>query len=483
MKGNAPRAVISSMHLLEKAMQNTSPSFDDLPHAQNLRREKLLQKLGDASALLPAGTFVGKNYPGNPYPFRPSSHFIYFIGEPSYTLAGSWLFFHQGKSVLFTNPPDAEDALWHGPGSDFDELAKRNHLEVRDINTLEKCIQSCAPATISAADAVTRAQQERILNRSLDAHTDEDLLLQDAMIDLRLRHDDAAQGELRRAAKATAAAHLAGMKATKPGLREWEVKAAMESEFLKRGMTVSYNPIVSVHGEVLHNNHYENILQEHDLVLADVGAETQGGFAGDVTRTWPVSGQYDEAQKALYEVVLRSQLDAIAITTPGTRYRDVHLKACTSIAQGLVDLGILKGDPAELVADDVHALFFPHGVGHIIGLDVHDMEDLGDRAGYAPGRTRSKRFGLCYLRLDRDLEPGMAVTIEPGFYQVPAILKDPDRVGKAKDCIQWNELEKYSHVRGIRIEDDVLVTEGKPEVLTGSIPKTVANIEPLIGQG
>jgi Xaa-Pro aminopeptidase len=463
--------------LLEKIMQNTSFNSDQMRPILNARREKLLHRLGDTPALIPAGNLVGKNYPGNPYRFRPSSHFIYCIGEDSYKMPGSWLFFNQGKTTLFTHAPDPNDALWHGARPLFAELAERHQVNVQDVRSMEESIGKCAPATICATDRATQTQQEQIIKRSVQTPNEADFKLQDALIDLRLRHDAAAQWDLRRAADATGAAHVEGMKATKPGVREWEIRAAMEAELLKRGMGVSYNPIVSVHGEVLHNNYYENIVSEDDLVLADVGAETQGGFAGDVTRTWPVSGKYDAAQKAIYEVVLQSQLDAIGITIPGTGYRDIHMKACMTLTEGLVDLGILKGSPEDLVAEDVHALFFPHGVGHIIGLDVHDMEDLGDRAGYAPGRTRSERFGLCYLRLDRDLEPGMAVTIEPGFYQVPAILKDPERVGKAKDVIQWSELEKYSHIRGIRIEDDILVTNGAPEVLTESIPKTVAEVE------
>ena len=157
-----------------------------------------------------------------------------------------------------------------------------------------------------------------------------------------------------------------------------------------------------------------------------MGAETPGGWAGDVTRTWPASGRYSSTQREIYEVVLAAQKQAIAAVTPGSRYRNVHVLACQALAAGLVDLGILRGDPIELAADGVVALLFPHGVGHLLGLDVHDMEDLGDRAGYAPGRERAKTFGLRSLRLDRDLEPGMAVTIEPGFY---IVARDPRRPG------------------------------------------------------
>jgi len=309
------------------------------------------------------------------------------------------------------------------------------------------------------------------------ATTDADLALQDAIIELRLRHDAPAQAQLRQAAEATHAAHLAGMRATQAGDAEYQVAAAMQYALASRGMTTAYPPIVTTRGEVLHQHGHSNIMQPGDLILADVGAETPGGMAGDVTRTWPVSGRFEPAQREIYEVVLRAQRRAIALCRPGVRYRDVHLAACHSLAEDLVSIGVLRGDPAELVADGVHSVFFPHGVGHLLGLDVHDMEDLGDRAGYAPGRERSPEFGLCYLRLDRELEAGMAVTIEPGFYQIPGLLQAQGPRSALVDRIDRNRLAHFDRVRGIRIEDDILITDAEPEVLTQEIPRDVEHLE------
>jgi Xaa-Pro aminopeptidase len=167
---------------------------------------------------------------------------------------------------------------------------------------------------------------------------------------------------------------------------------------------------------------------------------------------------------------------------PGVRYRDIHLESARILTRGLVDEGILRGDVDNLVERGAHALLFPHGVGHIIGLDVHDMEDLGDLAGYEPGRSRAAQFGLGYLRLDRDLRPGMMVTIEPGFYIVPAILDDPKIAGPFVDdkTLDRDALARFEDVRGVRIEDDVLCTEGAPEVLTASIPKATAEVEAVV---
>jgi Xaa-Pro aminopeptidase len=216
-------------------------------------------------------------------------------------------------------------------------------------------------------------------------------------------------------------------------------------------------------------------------LLADVGAETPEGWAGDVTRVWPVNGRFSPTQRELYQVVLDAQRSAISLVRPGVRYRAIHEAAARQILAGLVDLGILNGDVDGLAERGAHALFFPHGVGHLLGVDVHDMEDLGDRAGYERGRARPPRFGDNYLRLDRDLRAGMAVTIEPGFYQVPAILNDPEFTAPFEKNLDRDKLARFGDVRGIRIEDDVLVTENGHDVLTSSIPKELHDIEMALG--
>ena len=257
----------------------------------------------------------------------------------------------------------------------------------------------------------------------------------------------------------------------------------MERPLLARDMVTAYPSIVTVHGEILHSRGYDNPIAAGDLLLADVGASNRG-WAGDVTRTWPVSGRFSPTQRTLYELVLAAQLAAIEAVAPGARYRDLHLAAARVIARGLVDEGILRGEVDGLVERGAHALFFVHGLGHLIGLDVHDMEDLGDRAGYAPGRQRSTQFGLSFLRLDRDLQPGMAVTIEPGFYQIPALLAPGSAQTKAFDddgSLDRDALAKFADVRGIRIEDDVLVTAEGPEVLTAALEKQPDDIEALVG--
>ena len=290
-------------------------------------------------------------------------------------------------------------------------------------------------------------------------------------------HDAGAIAQMRQAGAVSDAAHRAGMRATKPRLREAAVLARMEAEIVECGCVHAYGPIVTTHGEVLHDERHDRELPEGGLLLADVGAETPEGWASDVTRTWPTSGRYSESQRAIYDVVLEAQRAAIAAVKPGVRYLDVHRTAGRALLGGLIALGVYRGDLEDLYARGAAALFFPHGVGHLIGLDVHDMEDLGDRAGYAPGRARIQSFGDRYLRLDRDLVPGMAVTIEPGFYRIPMLLEHPEEVGDLEGALDRSVLARYADVRGIRIEDDVLVTETGADVLTAGIPKTASDVE------
>ncbi|HEY9727761.1 MAG TPA: aminopeptidase P family protein, partial [Chroococcales cyanobacterium] len=418
-----------------------------------------------------------RNFPANLFPFRASSHFLYFAGLP---LENAAIVLHDGLLELFMDDSPPESALWHGEMPKREEIAQTIGADA--AFPLSE-VRSLGAATVAVQDAATFYQQAQILNRSVtpaNAPAGIDLELARAIASLRLCHDASALSELREAAAVTVEAHKAGMRATPNTKIEAAVRAAMEGVIIAHNMTDAYGGIVTVHGEVLHNTQYHHPLQPGDLLLADVGAETPMGWAADVTRTWPVTGKFSPTQRDLYDLVLAAHDACIDKIRPGIEYRDIHLLAASVIAQGLVDLGILRGQVSDLVEMDAHALFFPHGIGHLLGLDVHDMEDFGDLAGYEEGRTRSDRFGLSYLRLDRPLRSGMLVTIEPGFYQVPAILHDPALREKYHEVVDWNRLAQFADVRGIRIEDDVLVTEEGSEVLTVELPTQADAIEHLV---
>ncbi len=428
------------------------------------RRQKLAQLI-DFPVILWSGKSMARNFAANTFPFRASSHFLYFAGL---NLENAAIRLENGKLELFMDDPPSSDTLWHGETPEREEIAEIIGADFAyPFAKLRHCTYKTA--TIPVQDIVTRQQQDKWLQRKASLEG-VDLKLAQAIAQLRLAHDELAITEMRQAAQVTIKAHLAGIEATKSAKTEAEVRAAMEQVILAHNMTCAYSSIVTVRGEVLHNNHYDNKLSAGDLLLADVGAETSNGWASDVTRTWAVSSKFSPTQKDIYDVVLAAHDACIAIIAPGVEYQEIHLLAASVIAQGLENLGILRGNPEDLVAMDAHALFFPHGVGHLLGLDVHDMEDFGDIAGYEPGRKRSDRFGLCYLRLNRPLRPKMIVTIEPGFYQVPAILNNSENRSKYKDVINWQQLNKFADVRGIRIEDDVLVTQTGSEVLTVLLP-------------
>ena len=428
-------------------------------------------------ALVLAGSAPPRNYPANTYPFRAASHFLYLIGQG---IEGAALRLAEGRVTLFAHEPDDDDALWHGPRPTLAALARELGADdARPVPELEAAVRDHDPAILWPQDARSRAAL--LAMRPRGEHADRDAELAEAMIGLRLVDDPDAVLQLAASAERSAEAHRLGMAATAAGLRESAVASAMTAHFFAAGMGLAYGPIVTVHGEVLHSDRHDGLLEPGDLLLCDVGGETPEGWASDITRTWPVSGRFSRTQREIYDVVLASQLAAIDRVRPGTSYREVHETAKRELVRGLVRLGILQGDLDGLLERGAAALFFPHGVGHLLGLDVHDMEDLGDRAGYAPGRSRSARFGDRYLRLDRDLAPGMAVTIEPGFYQVPGILADARLTDPLAGDLRRDVLARYADVRGIRIEDDVLCTDGAPRVLSSGCPKEASEIEALVG--
>ncbi|MGK7876599.1 MAG: aminopeptidase P family protein [Xenococcaceae cyanobacterium] len=442
------------------------------------RRQRLAQLI-EIPVILWSGRALSRNFPANCFPFRASSHFLYFAGLP---LENATIRLENGKLELFMDEASPDSALWHGEMPKREEIAQTIGADAA-YPLAELSSRTANAATVAVQDVTTYQHQCQLLNRSValaDALQGIDLDLAKAIVSLRLTHDAEALAELRKAAAVAVEAHKAGMRATPRTKTEAEVRAAMEGVIIAHNMTCAYGSIVTVHGEVLHNEEYHHPLQPGDLLLADLGAETSMGWASDITRTWPVTGKFSLTQRDIYDIVLAAHDACIDKVRPGVENRDIHLLAASIIAQGLADLGILRGNALDLVEMDAHTLFFPHGIGHLVGLDVHDMEDLGDLAGYEEGRVRSDRFGLGYLRLDRPLRPGMLVTIEPGFYQVPGILNNPEFRAKYQDVVNWERLAQFADVRGIRIEDDVLVTESGKEVLTAKLPNTAADIETLI---
>jgi Xaa-Pro aminopeptidase len=268
------------------------------------------------------------------------------------------------------------------------------------------------------------------------------------------------------------------MKMAKPGTIEQEIVGRIEGIAISGGGPVSFPIILSINGETLHNHSHNNILTEGKLMVTDAGCETSLGYCSDITRTVPVGGKFNQQQKEIYEIVLKANQLAIELCKPGVFYRDVHLMVAKTIANGLKDIGLMKGDMDEAVAKGAHAMFFPHGLGHMLGLDVHDMESLGENfVGYDNEIKRSEQFGLAFLRLGKRLQKGFVITDEPGIYFIPALIDKWKKENRHTDFINYEKLEKYRSFGGIRIEDNLLITDNGCRLLGKPIPKTIIEVE------
>ena len=457
------------------------------------RRAQLLAAI-DQPVLLMAGGWISRNYPANWSPFRADSTFLFFFPEVEANAAA--LFDPADESVtLFLEERTQADALWHGPTPSFGELKESlgvTAVEARAelAHVVARKVGRRSVHTLAIADPRATAEALAITGEQLDFYTPAqvgDAALLQVIARLRSHKQEPELAEMRAAAEVTREAHTLAIAKTRAGLREQELVGHVEGTFARHGCVAAYNTILSVRGEVLHNHAHGNELREGDIVLLDAGAERPTGYCADVTRAWPVSGTFGPEARDVYDIVLAAEQAAVAAIKPGVRYRDVHLLAARVLTDGLVQLGLMRGEADALVESGAHAMFFPHGVGHLLGLDVHDLETFGDAVGYAPGRTRSPQFGTGYLRLDLDLAPGMCVTIEPGIYFVPAILHDPKFRAHFKDQVDFDRAERFLTMNagrgfgGIRIEDDVLCTATGHEDLTRSMPKERLAIEALVG--
>ena len=280
---------------------------------------------------------------------------------------------------------------------------------------------------------------------------------------------------MRAAADASTRGHLAALRLARPGMTERQLQIEIEAEFFRAGSArTAYGSIVGSgpNAAILHSSPSARALASGDLVLIDAGAE-YNAYASDVTRTFPIDATFSGIQRDLYQLVHSVQKAAIASVAPGVEYKALHVAACLGIASGLVDLRILRGRPEDLVERDAHALFFVHGLGHMLGLATHDA------GGCLAGRSPSDRFGLKWLRADLPLQPGYVVTVEPGVYFIDALLTDPARRETFADAVNWPLVDSLRGFGGIRIEDDVLVTDSGADVLTAALPSDIAEIESL----
>ncbi|HET6556310.1 MAG TPA: aminopeptidase P family protein [Prolixibacteraceae bacterium] len=448
------------------------------------RRQKLTQKIQDGIILLLGNVDSPMNYADNSFHFRQDSSFLYFFGLDFQKLAGV-IDVDAGEEYLFGDEVDIEDIIWMGP-----QVALREKAEIVGITKVEpyKNLHTVVEKAIAAGRKVHflppyRAENKLLLNEltgiavsKLKAYSS--LALIKAIVDLRSVKEEQEIAEIRKACAVGYQMHVTAMKMARAGVWEQTIAGTIEGIANAGGGMVSFPVILSQNGETLHNHDHSKILTDGRLLLVDAGAEISSHYASDFTRTIPVSGKFTQKQREIYDIVLAANNRARELTRPGSTYLSVHLAMAEVIASGLNALGLMKGNMTEAVRNGAHALFMPHGLGHMLGLDVHDMEDLGQiYVGYDDETRPVDQFGTAYLRMGRKLQPGFVITNEPGIYFIPALIEKWKSEKINNDFINFDRLNEYLDFGGIRLEDDILVTDNGCQIIGERIPITAQEVE------
>jgi Xaa-Pro aminopeptidase len=450
------------------------------------RREELQKKIKTGIALFIGNTEAPMNYTDNTYHFRQDSDFLYFFGIDLPGFAGV-MDFDAGKDWIYGNDIDMDDIIWMGPQPTVKELALK--CGISNTSTLQKLEETIKDA-LSKKRKVHflppyRGESKMTLGSLLKENpcqmkTLASVDLIKAVISMRSIKEKVEIDEIEKAEDIAYEMHVTAMKMCKPGVKEQDIFGTIEGIALSKGAGASFPIILSIDGQTLHNHAHGNVLKKERLMVVDAGAETNLHYASDITRTTPVGGKFSQQQKDIYEIVLKANIESIKATRPGISNRDLHFMGCRIIASELKDLGLIKGDVDEAVRAGAHALFMPHGLGHLLGLDVHDMEGLGENyIGYNDEVKRSEQFGTAFLRFALPYKPGHVFTVEPGCYFIPELIEKWKAEGTCKDFINFSKIESYISIRGIRIEDNVLITEKGHKVLGKPIPKTVKEVESI----
>lgn len=426
------------------------------------------------------------NYVGNSYPFRQNSSFLYYFGldEPG---LGAVIDLDEGTECLFGDDPTVEEVVWTGPQRPLREKARQVSVErtapSRELaSILDKAREKGrAIHFLPSCGAEHILKIHRMLNYppGMVGELVSEALIRAVVAQRSVKSPEEIE-QIELALSISCQMQTTAMKLARPGVVEREVAGAMEGIAVALGVRFAFEPIFSIHGETLHNPLHDNMLRAGDIAVNDSGAESPLRYASDITRTIPVGGRFTQRQCEIYSIVLDAQERAIAAIEPGVEFRDVHRLACVRLVAGLKELGLTKGDPEEAVEAGAHTLFFQCGLGHMMGLDVHDMQGLGeDYVGYTDTIRRNPAFGWSSLRLAKAVEPGYVVTVEPGIYLIPTLIDRWKAERRCEAFIDYDKVEAYRDFGGVRIEDDILVTDTGARVLGPPIPKTIADVEAL----
>lgn len=452
------------------------------------RRARLKEKVKSGLVLILGNGEAPANYTDNTYKFRQDSSFLYFFGLNQPGFAGV-IDIDSGDEYIFGNDVDMDDIIWMGPQPSVKDMAAR--VGVSKTAPFAR-LADCMKTAISQGRRIHFLPPYRFRNmllleellgiRPALVKNYASLELIKAVVDLRSVKEPCEIEEITKACNIGYEMHTAAMRNCKPGVKEQYIAGLIEGIAASYGSMVSFPVILSQNGETLHNHDHSQILQEGRMMLTDAGAEEVSHYCSDFTRTVPVGGKFLTRQKEVYNIVLAANNKAIEIAKPGVIYQYVHLEVCKVLAQGLKDLGLMKGDVNEAVAAGAHALFMPHGLGHMMGLDVHDMEDLGQiYVGYDDETRPIDQFGTSSLRMGRRLQEGFVITDEPGCYFIPALIDQWRAQGIHKEFLNYDKIETFKDFGGIRLEDDILIIPGGSRFLGDKrTPITVEEVEEIM---
>lgn len=451
------------------------------------RRKRLKELVGNGLVLIVGNSESPMSYSDNSYNFIQDSTFLYYFGLNSPDLVGV-MDVDSDEDYIFGKEFTMDDIIWMGQQRTFKERAKdvgiENFVELEKMKEIlkrnkdnERIIHFTNQYRVENSLKISR-----LLGLSLDEVNEKfSKRLVDGIIEMRSLKRDYEIVELEKATNVTREMHLVAMKNVKVGMKGYELVALLEAAAKKYNATTSFHTICTTNGQILHNHFHGNIFKEGDIVLLDCGARLENGYCGDMTTVFPVSGRFDSRQKDIYSLLIEMFDRAEECTKPGVTNKSVHLEVCKVLVEGLIKRGIMRGSVDEIVDAEAHALFFQHGLGHMIGLDVHDMENFGENnVGYDNVTKREIQFGLKSLRMGKELKPGYVLTIEPGIYFIPELIKKWEKEGRFKEYINYEEVKKYLDFGGMRYEGDFLITENGNRRLGDKMPKYDYEIEEIL---
>lgn len=440
------------------------------------RRAKLAENMKSGKLLFLGNIESPMNYKDNTFRFRQDSTFLYYFGINLPGIAVIYDIDNQ-CTTLYGNEYSMDDIIWIGEVEAINSLAEK--VGINFVKPFNEIYKNVGPETQYLPPY--RHENKILLAELLDLKIKDigqSLSFTKAVIAQRSIKEEQELLIMDAAVNISQQMHMAALRNIKEGKKEYEITAKVLESLANNNAELSYPIICSVNGQTLHNHYHGFTLGKAQLLLLDTGAEHPMGYAGDITRTFPVSKKFNSQQAAIYETVLKMEVNTIENLKAGSSYYDAHINANKILIINLKEIGILKGDIEQMLYAGVGGLFMPHGLGHMIGLDVHDMEDLGENlVGYETGQIRSTQLGLKSLRLARNLEAGMALTVEPGCYFIPQLIEKYKAEGKFLDYVNYAELEKYKTFGGIRIEDNLAITETGIRLIGDPIIKTISEIE------